>query len=232
MPKPTFLRLSAARRQRFLEAAIDEFAARDYRAASLDRIVDAAGIAKGSVYQYFDGKRDLYAYLVARAAEAKFAFIDASLPRDARDTFARFGDMVFHGARFDFGHPREATLLYLVTYEPEGSQVRTVAARLRASAEEYLDALVGEGLARGDLRPDLDRGFAVFVLYQLAVSLRDHLVRRFGFSFEDAVRRGAGSPVSEADLRAVLDQLVAVIRQGMSVPGSADAVVGAGTDAG
>ena len=44
-------------------AALDEFAAHGFHDASLNRVIDAAGISKGSMYYYFDGKEDLYAYV-------------------------------------------------------------------------------------------------------------------------------------------------------------------------
>lgn len=46
-----------------MRAALDEFAAHGFSAASLNRIIDAAGISKGSMYYYFDGKEDLYAHV-------------------------------------------------------------------------------------------------------------------------------------------------------------------------
>ncbi len=52
-----------------MQAALDEFAAHGFHDASLNRVIDAAGISKGSMYYYFDGKDDLYAY-VARTEMA------------------------------------------------------------------------------------------------------------------------------------------------------------------
>jgi AcrR family transcriptional regulator len=44
-----------------LEAAAKEFVAHGFEAASLNRILDDAGISKGAAYYYFDDKTDLYA---------------------------------------------------------------------------------------------------------------------------------------------------------------------------
>lgn len=49
MPKQTFLNLSDAKRKAFLEIALEEFANNDYNTASVSKIVEQAGIAKGSV---------------------------------------------------------------------------------------------------------------------------------------------------------------------------------------
>lgn len=60
MPRPRFNKLSAEKRERILEAAAKEFAAHGYDGASLNRILDEAGISKGAAYYYFDDKADLY----------------------------------------------------------------------------------------------------------------------------------------------------------------------------
>src|SRR5690606_7275086 len=66
MPRPRFHKLSGDQQQAILGAALEEFASHGFNEASLNRIIDAAGISKGSMYYYFDGKEDLFAH-VARA---------------------------------------------------------------------------------------------------------------------------------------------------------------------
>jgi AcrR family transcriptional regulator len=221
MPKPTFFNLPPDKRRRFVDAALSEFALRDYRAASVGRIVDAVGIAKGSVYQYFDGKLDLYRYLVDLAAETKLRHIDTRLAGDAPDFFSQVRQATFHGARFDFSQPRYAGLLYHATYEPSLPETAEVSARLRGTSHAYLRGLVDAGVARGDLRADLDREMTVYTLYQLTVALRDFLGARFGFSFADAVHAGAGLPIRDEELGAVLDELVGILRHGLAHPAPA-----------
>jgi len=215
VPKETFFNLPPEKRERFIEAALDEFSVHDYRSASVSRIVERLGIAKGSVYQYFDDKRELYLYLVQLAAETKFAFIDESITSQASDFFARFKQTAFHGARFDFSRPRYANILYHATYEPSGDDVLEVSHRLKDASLEYIRGVVRDGIDRGDLRHDIDLEFTVFALYQLTVSLRDFLSTKFRFSFKDAVRKGAGSPIDDAALNEVLDGLVAFFRSGI-----------------
>ena len=63
MPRPSFHKLPAEQQQAILIAALEEFSSHGFNAASLNRIIDAAGISKGSMYYYFDGKEDLYAHV-------------------------------------------------------------------------------------------------------------------------------------------------------------------------
>lgn len=56
----------AERRAQILARARDVFARRGYHAAKIDEIVEAAGVARGTFYLYFDDKRAIFAELVDR----------------------------------------------------------------------------------------------------------------------------------------------------------------------
>ena len=55
------------RREQILEVATAEFAEYEYDDASLNRIIESAGLSKGSMYYYFENKADLFLEVVARA---------------------------------------------------------------------------------------------------------------------------------------------------------------------
>lgn len=55
-----------------LEGALQEFLARGYAAASMDRVAAAAGVSKATVYSHFGDKEGLFAALVARFAQKKY----------------------------------------------------------------------------------------------------------------------------------------------------------------
>jgi AcrR family transcriptional regulator len=73
MPRPRFNKLSEQKRERILEAAAKEFTAHGYDGASLNRILDGAGISKGAAYYYFDDKADLYATTVLHYSQELMA---------------------------------------------------------------------------------------------------------------------------------------------------------------
>ncbi|HZW57417.1 MAG TPA: helix-turn-helix domain-containing protein [Nitrososphaerales archaeon] len=52
-------------KRRILIAAFKEFSARGYHRANLDRVARAVGIARGTIYLYFDSKRQLFEALSA-----------------------------------------------------------------------------------------------------------------------------------------------------------------------
>jgi len=60
----TFLRLPEEKRTRFLNASWEEFTSARFTDVSINKIVRRAGIPRGSFYQYFTSKDDLFTYLL------------------------------------------------------------------------------------------------------------------------------------------------------------------------
>ncbi|PRX34753.1 TetR family transcriptional regulator [Orenia metallireducens] len=74
MPTDTFFNLGEDKRERVIKAAIDEFAKYPYHKSSINRIVKKADIAKGSFYQYFADKSDIFKYIIDLLMEKEFAY--------------------------------------------------------------------------------------------------------------------------------------------------------------
>ena len=73
MVRSRFSRLPPEQQRRIVDAAVEEFARHGFHDASLNRVIETAGISKGSMYYYFDGKEDLYAYVARVELERLFA---------------------------------------------------------------------------------------------------------------------------------------------------------------
>ncbi|HXI20279.1 MAG TPA: TetR/AcrR family transcriptional regulator [Gemmatimonadales bacterium] len=67
MVRPRFDNLDPERQEALMEAAAQEFGDRVYDSASLNRIIERAGMSKGSLYYYFDDKGDLFSTVMERA---------------------------------------------------------------------------------------------------------------------------------------------------------------------
>lgn len=65
MPTNTFFRLPEEKRQRLIDAAWDEFSNTSFSDASINRIIQNAHIPRGSFYQYFTDKEDLFWHLLS-----------------------------------------------------------------------------------------------------------------------------------------------------------------------
>ena len=63
MPSATFYNLPEEKRERLLRAAREEFSRVPYESASVNRIIQSAGIPRGSFYMYFTDKEELFGHL-------------------------------------------------------------------------------------------------------------------------------------------------------------------------
>ena len=75
MPKETFHNLPEEKKGQFINAALEEFAGNNFDTASVTRIVKKLGIAKGSVYQYFEDKLELWLYLKEYCEGVKMSYV-------------------------------------------------------------------------------------------------------------------------------------------------------------
>ncbi|MCJ7435860.1 MAG: TetR/AcrR family transcriptional regulator, partial [Anaerolineales bacterium] len=107
MPKKTFLNLPEEKHQAIVSAAIDEFAEYGFEAASINRIVANGGISKGSFYQYFEDKLDVFKYLVGLLANEKIEFFkDKHPPSSNQSIFEYFRWMIKAGMEFNSINPK------------------------------------------------------------------------------------------------------------------------------
>ncbi len=161
MPTETFFNLPSDKRQLILDLAMEEFAENDYRNASISRLVSRAGIAKGSFYQYFDDKQDLYLYLLKLATDEKTAFFRNAPPPDPATGFFGMLRWMFHqGFDFEFSNPRLAQVGYRAVYGDAPLPEET-AAVLRGSNVGFFQPMVEAGMAAGDIDPDARSGTGV-----------------------------------------------------------------------
>ena len=221
MPKPTFFNLPEEKRQNLIDIAIEEFAANNYNNASISRIVARAEIAKGSLYQYFEDKKDLYLYLLDLATEEKRAFFDDQPPPDpTAGLFTIMRWMVEMGTRFQFSNPKLVKVAYRALYSdvpfPE-----EVAERMQSASDDYMRQMIEMGVRSGSLDPQVNPEMATFVFSTVMSGLGDYLFRQGLIDSDVLEERGLVELVDvTTDL---LDDLFYILEHGMAAkPEQAD----------
>ena len=156
MPKSTFLNLPEEKRKRITELALDEFSTHPYRQASLSRIVSRAGIAKGSMYQYFENKLDLYKWLVTDELERRRQeWLESHSQPSGGDVFAELERLAMTHVGFMLAHPRLARLADSARSATSDKALRDLHRELRERQLSRLAALIERGQESGDLRSDV-----------------------------------------------------------------------------
>lgn len=157
--RPPQAGLAATRREQILSSAAQAFAERGYEATTAAHLAARAGMGLGTVYRYFDSKREILDHVMDRCVRELVDMVDGRallVPVDSVDCLVEricgFCERLF-GVLEDSPH-----LLRLILVE--ASAVTGHGSRRLVRGEHELARLVAaaldHGVARGWLRPDLD----------------------------------------------------------------------------
>jgi len=175
MPKDTFFNLPEEKRQQIEATALDEFIEYGFEKASINRIVAAAGIAKGSFYQYFENKADLFMHMITLIAEKKMAYVSPVFHDSANyDFFTMLEEMFRSGLAFVVDHPKESQLLYEIYQNQNNPLFVAVMQENRRAAKEFYGKLLDLGIQRGELDPNLNKPFIIHMLISTQLSVIDY----------------------------------------------------------
>jgi len=163
VPKDTFYNLSYAKKRRIFDAAVQEFSTRRFSEASINQIVKAAGIPRGSFYQYFSGKEDIFRYMFEEIVREKREIIRLA---DALDPDADVFDICIQvtKASFEWGRSKPEYSQISMLMEIDNSELIT---KLRAASFEGLLRMIERDKERGLIRAEIDDDLVADMMYTL-----------------------------------------------------------------
>ena len=185
--------------QALYEAALTEFAAHSFQDASLNDILKAADMNKGSVYYRFSDKMELYLSLLYRVGMEKLKlFEEAGVSKSSGGFFDEFRNMAILGLRMAQKDVRFLVFSRRILQEDPSvrEQITKTFGNLSGT---LLTDMVERAKAAGEFRPDLPTDTVVFVIE----TLLNHLDSMIPPDWDD-----------ESVLQAV-DWLLDVIRSGV-----------------
>lgn len=92
MPKPTFLNLSKEKQEVLISAAKREFSRVSLNEASISNIIKDAGIPRGSFYQYFEDKEDVFFFLLDEYSKRNYERFNSIIIMNNGDLIESFID--------------------------------------------------------------------------------------------------------------------------------------------
>ena len=149
MPKPTFSRLAEPKRKSFINEAYKEFSLQQYEAASITNLVKSLDIAKGSVYQYFDDKEDLYNFLVLDADNQLNDLLDKACKYQEEGFFDWYSKLLMVEVKFMLSFPQYAVMFMNLTTVISSSQkqlARQIAQRRKNRITKLLPSSLSDSL--------------------------------------------------------------------------------------
>jgi len=195
MPTDTWWNLPADKRARVTKAAKVEFSKHGFSAGSLNVIARDAGVAKGSLFQYFEDKLDLFSTICGAAsdeiADATLAGVDVE--QDAY--FDALHRIVSNWIRYFRKHPIERAIAFASASEIDADARAAVRSVTNAHYVAVFAPLAKRSADRGELRDgvDLDQ------LVSMTILLLRHLNTAPFYPHVDAILRLTDRSVAEVD---------------------------------
>ena len=209
MPKQTFHNLPEEKRKNIINSAINEFADYGLENASTNRIVANSGIAKGSFYQYFEDKQDVFMYLLTVLEQEKMEYFKGKHPPGTNmDTFEYFRWMIKAGMDFNTTHPRMTQAVSRVLLG-EGLYYGKNFAGYREKTTQALAMMIKQAIERGEVDPSVDVELAIMVMDTWSNAISTYILNE-GMKQKDIMKW-----VRSAKTQEKIDKLLYVMEYGL-----------------
>lgn len=209
MPKETFFNLPQEKQYRILEISLDEFYTHGYEKASISRIVETAGIAKGSFYQYFEGKEDLFRHLLQLAREKQLVFVNQLLEGAEDLPFFQLLELLLRGGLvFRKENPRISVVIERFLNSSDTTLKEIIMGENVKISNQFNQQILTEAAAKKEIRPVLNIAFTAHMLTGLSQVIVDY-VRSQNKEF---------SSMDDQEFEIIVEEVLIFLKHGLSGP--------------
>ncbi|HOQ38218.1 MAG TPA: TetR/AcrR family transcriptional regulator [Acetivibrio sp.] len=207
MPQDTFFNLPEDKRNLIISSAVDEFSKAGYNTASINQICKKSNIAKGSFYQYFKDKLDLYVYIMTLAIKEKVNFFSTAIEESHNLTFIeQFRLLFLKGIEFAKKHPQYAALGEQFSKENDESAKSAVIKEGDKQSEVLFIQMIENAKTKGEIDSSVDSLALSMLLQSLTGAVNKYMLNKFG---------NIGYEYNEDDVNNFVDSLLHILFNGI-----------------
>ena len=181
MPNASFFNLIEDKRKLVISVALKEFSTANYDTASINQICKKSNIAKGSFYQYFTDKLDLYVYVMTLGVEAKIAFFSEILDEFKTLTLLEQIRLLFiKGIEFAKAYPQYAALGEQFSKENNEAAKLAVIKEGDKQSESLFIQMIDHAKSKGEIDSSIDTMALSIMLQSLNKTVNEYMLNKFG----------------------------------------------------
>lgn len=180
MPNPAFFNLSEDKKDLIISVAIEVFSSANYDTASINQICKKSNIAKGSFYQYFTDKLDLYIYIMTLAIEKKISFFTVILDQFKTLTLLEQIRLLFiKGIEFAKAYPQCAALGEQFSKENNETAKLAVIKEGEKQSETLFVQMAEHAKLKGEINSAVDTLALSMMLQSLNKTVNEYMLNKF-----------------------------------------------------
>ncbi|SHK12175.1 TetR/AcrR family transcriptional regulator [Paramaledivibacter caminithermalis] len=169
-------KINLKRKDKLIDAAIDEFIEKSFDDASLNNILKRAGISKGSFYYHFKNKQDLYLYIYDQVGKDKITYLNKALQETVVDVskeniFTIFRFLGKTSLKFAAEYPKYFKLGKRI-FSDKNEEIRALVIERGKSKDnlQIIETLIKKAIDNNELRDDFPVDFTTKLLKNLLIS--------------------------------------------------------------
>lgn len=204
MPTQTFFNLPLEKKNQIIEAAVDEFFEKGYEGMSIAKLIAKAGIPRGSFYQYFEDKNDIYKYLILQVVgERKHQHSNQTLDLSKLSFVEVIRNLFASGIEFYKKEPKLATISTEFLRIKDPALKNDIFGDSQKISNDFFRSLIEERKATGELDREIDGDMLVYLINSINLSFAEYFLEHASFDSENAELIGA------------LDKLLYILKNGL-----------------
>lgn len=211
MPKDTFLNLPIEKQEKVMRAAISEFMENGFEKGNVGHIAKNAGVAKGSMYQYFQNKKEIFLFSVQWSME--FLLKKSSKYITMKDKNMDIFDFFYKNAKASWLQMKEERDVVIFIQDVFLGKYRSMAdesmAYMIKISDEYLLNLIKDGKNNGSIRKDIDDNILSLFITGVSFKIKEHLMNK---------ARGFGKDIVDEEFETFekeINAMIELLKNGM-----------------
>jgi len=181
LPTNTFFNLTEKKKNRVINAAIDEFSEKGYTKASITNIVNKAEIAKGSYYQYFEDKTDLYRYVLKKAIQKKLKYVKKELKDyNGNDFFKYWRKLNIAGLKYAEDNIKLAKIASQIVKNKNEEFYQSIIDEYKNMGVGFFERLLKIAIEEGEVREDINIEYTANLMYKASFFITDYFFEKKG----------------------------------------------------
>lgn len=175
MPKTTFLNLNERKRKKILKTLIKYFANNSYEKVDIEDVAKECNVSKGSMYQYFINKKDMYFYAINESIKKIFESVE-SIDFEKIDIFEYIEKSFESNLKLLSKYPNEYLLLeraifgYDIPFKDEINKI------FLGKFRETLKTIIIKSQKSGYIRDDISLDLILNFIEGVTINIKRYII--------------------------------------------------------
>lgn len=207
MPKKTFLNLEEKKKENIMRSAVNEFSEQGFEKANVGNIAKNANVSKGSIYQYFNNKKELFFFSVKWSTDFIGKKYGNHFISDNKDI--NIFDLFHKNSKSLWVQMREERKLIIFVQDVFLGKYKNLTdesmSYMMDILNEYTLKLIQNGKKNGSIRKDIDDNMLSIFITTVSMGFKEHMMRNSRENGRDIIDEDF--EINEKEIKSMIELL-------------------------